>query len=180
MLHPICNTEIVTEQDIPTAHCSVIIDRFGECKLIAADMGVHRCITPQLIQQNEELLKSAPLIVFDANLSVETIEEILELANNHNRPVFFEPTDMRIAEKPFVLPAKLYNTIKFMSPNLYELRHVAEYLGYEKLNKSKSLDPAFIDESEKAILAEVTLLARFMSDKVENLIVTLGEYILVR
>lgn len=174
VLHPICNTEIVTEQDIATAHCSVILDRFGECKIIAADMGVHRCITPELIHQNQELLKSTPLIAFDANLSIETIEEILQVAKDNDRPVFFEPTDMRIAEKPFVLPAKLYKTIKFMSPNLYELRNVAKYLGYQKLNKSKSLDPAFIEASEQSILNEVTLLAQFMSDKVENLIVTLG------
>lgn len=126
------------------------------------------------IFQNEEILKKTPLIVFDANLSVETIEAILEVAKDNDRPVFFEPTDMRVGEKPFALPPQLYKTIKFMSPNLYELRTIAKFLGYSNLNKSKSLDPAFIEESEQGILAEVTRLAQFMSDKVENLIVTLG------
>jgi len=179
VLHPICNTEIVTEKEMPTANCSVTLDKFGECKMILAmNMAVHRSITPDLIFQNESLIKSAPLVVVDANLSVETMQAILEIAKDNNRPVFYEPTDMSLAEKPFVLPTQLYTQIKFASPNLYELRKMAKLLGFDTGlgigGDKKSLDPAFIDESEQGILAEVTQLAQFMSKTVDNLIITLG------
>lgn len=118
------------------------------------------------------------MTVFDGNLSIETMETILEVAMDYNKPVFFEPTDMRIAEKPFLLPAKLIRQIKFASPNLYELRSIAKYLGYTEASNKKSLDPAFIDESEQGILTEVMHLVSFLSDKIDNLVVTLGNYLI--
>lgn len=42
--------------------------------------------------------------------------------------VFYEPTDMHIAHKPFKLEPIQYRQIKFMSPNIYELRKIAETL----------------------------------------------------
>lgn len=114
------------------------------------------------------------MVVFDANLSVETIEAILEVAKDNDKPAFFEPTDMRMSEKPFVMPPQLYTQIKFTTPNLYELRHMAEFLGFSKTSKKKSLDPAFIDESEQGILTEVKQLAAFMSNKIDSQIITLG------
>lgn len=114
------------------------------------------------------------MVIFDANLSVETIEAILEVAKDNNKPAFFESTDMRMSEKPFVMPPQLYTQIKFATPNLYELRHMAKFLGFTNTNERKSLDPAFIGESEQGILTEVKQLAEFMSNKVDNLIITLG------
>uniref|UniRef100_A0A336M1B1 CSON015438 protein n=1 Tax=Culicoides sonorensis TaxID=179676 RepID=A0A336M1B1_CULSO len=174
ILHPVCNTSIVTEKDVPTANCSVIFDKFGECKIITADMGVHRCITPEMVLENVERIKDAPVVVFDANLSVETIETILEVAKDNDKPAFFEPTDMRVSEKPFVMPPQLYTQIKFATPNLYELRNMAKFLGFKTASKKKSLDPAFIEESEQSILTEVKQMASFMSNKVDNIIITLG------
>lgn len=174
VLHSVCNTTIVTEKNVPTANCSVLFDKFGECKLMTADMAVHRRITPELIFKSKELVEKSAMVVFDANLSVETIEAILEVAKDHDKPAFFEPTDMRIAEKPFVMPPQLYTQIKFATPNLYELRHMAHFLGFEHTCEKRSLDPAFVGESKPAILTEVKQLAEFMSNKVDNLIVTLG------
>lgn len=136
-------------------------------------MSFYICLQFQIFE-NKNLVKASPLVVFDANLSVETIEAILEVAKDHDKPAFFEPTDMRVSEKPFVMPSQLYTQIKFATPNLYELRHMAKFLGFEKISEKKALDPAFIDESEQGILTEVKQLAEFMSSKVDNLIITLG------
>lgn len=171
----ISNSQIVTRKDVPTANCSVLFDKDGECQLIALDLKVHRTITPDLITQKADLLKEAPLIVFDANLSIEAMEAILTIASENERPVFYEPTDMRIAQKPFVVHHQLHGPIKFVSPNLYELRSMAKFLGFANPRQRKSLDPAFIGQNEQEILVEVTELAQFMSDKLENMLITLGK-----
>lgn len=38
------------------------------------------------IQKYESLIKTAPIIVFDANLTVETISTILDLCRKYNKP----------------------------------------------------------------------------------------------
>lgn len=38
------------------------------------------------IRRNEELIKRAPLIVLDANPTIEAIEVVLELADKHQIP----------------------------------------------------------------------------------------------
>ncbi|XP_063707866.1 uncharacterized protein LOC134836602 [Culicoides brevitarsis] len=168
VLEPVCNTEFSTEKDFPTANATVLFNKDGDCKLVTLDMAVHRCITPELIQKNKNLIKNSPLTVFDANLSIETIEEILKLAREFKKPAFFEPTDLRLSHKPFLRKPELCSQIKFATPNLDELRNMAKFLGFEISQKSSNL------ENRQEILKEVKFLAEFMSKKIENLIITLG------
>lgn len=86
--------------------------------------------------------------------------------------VFFEPTDMKIAEKPFT--TEKYQCIKFITPNLYELRSIAQVLGCSGQILEYNLDEYSDIEKRKIVIQEVVKLSQFVNNYVENVIVTLG------
>lgn len=42
-------SSIFTDGEKATANCSVILDKFGDCKLCLGDMEIHKSITPELV-----------------------------------------------------------------------------------------------------------------------------------
>lgn len=120
--------------------------------------------------ENVFFLKTAPIIVIDANLTLGAMETILMFATRWNKPVFYEPTDLLIADKPFKLPSNLSKQIKFLSPNLNELRTIYKSLKLPKINETEPND----DLSK--IIEEVQNLCLGVRDYVENIIVTLGRH----
>lgn len=120
---------ISTQTKHSTSVCSVVFDKNGDCKLVLGDMSIHDDITPEQIIQNEEIISSAPIVLIDGNMATGTVEKILEICGKHKVPVFFEPTDMNVAAKPFQkLPRKLTENIKYISPNIYELEAIYKAL----------------------------------------------------
>jgi pseudouridylate synthase / pseudouridine kinase len=86
--------------------------------------------------------------------------------------VFYEPTDPFIADKPFQLDPKLYRQIKFMSPNLNELRKIVQ-----TLKPSSSLSTASFASYEGDLrIDEIAQLCEELRDTVENIIVTVGSH----
>lgn len=83
---------------------------------------------------------------------------------------FFEPTDMRIAGKPFTLPADLVRQIKFISPNIYELNEIAKALG-GAANIPNGLP---IDELLASHVASLKSLATQVNEHVDNILITMG------
>lgn len=89
--------------------------------------------------------------------------------------VFYEPTDMQIAGKPFELPPKLYGQIKFMSPNLCELRMIAKTLNIQSNHYgSCNIEDIKNQEDRFKIFTEISDLSAKLHDHVENIIVTAG------
>lgn len=83
---------------------------------------------------------------------------------------------MRCAHIPFSLPRQLTQQIKFASPNIHELRSIAIALNYPAENQSfwddnYLLDPT-VDQSE--LLKTITQAATFVSEHIDNVVVTLG------
>ncbi|EDS35654.1 conserved hypothetical protein [Culex quinquefasciatus] len=86
--------------------------------------------------------------------------------------LFFEPTDMRFAAKPFNASILAAKAIRFISPNLYELRKIARNLRYEGSVAATQVEDIKLTE----LLREVRLLGGFVNRHVDNVIVTLGAY----
>ncbi|XP_053692878.1 uncharacterized protein LOC128741242 [Sabethes cyaneus] len=80
---------------------------------------------------------------------------------------------MRIASRPFQLSPTSFKVIRFITPNLYELRDIAKTLGYSgtirKVEVENVADP-------RKLLEEVHELATFVTRYVDNVIVTLGSH----
>ncbi|XP_070497222.1 uncharacterized protein [Chironomus tepperi] len=158
-----------------TASCAVILDKVRDCKIYVGDMDIHSEITPELIYANVDLIKHAPLICIDANLSHETIDAILLLACRYDKPVFYEPTDMLIAGKPFELSPQQYRQIKFMTPNIYELRKIVDTLK----PSSESSTPFWAHDNDLKINKfsdEIAELCDKLHDDIDNIIVTAGSH----
>uniref|UniRef100_A0A8D8DXX4 Pseudouridine-5'-phosphate glycosidase n=1 Tax=Culex pipiens TaxID=7175 RepID=A0A8D8DXX4_CULPI len=167
-----CRTPVLTTGDHPTANCSILLDNRGDCKLCVGDMSVHGAISVDWINSHRDLIRAAPLVVLDANVSPATMEAIFELCVQHEKPVFFEPTDMRFAAKPFNASTLAAKAIRFISPNLYELREIARNRGYEGSIATTQVEDIELTD----LLREVRLLGGFVNRHVDNVIVTLGAY----
>lgn len=82
---------------------------------------------------------------------------------------------MQIAGKPFELPRKLYGQIKFMTPNLCELRKIAKTLDIKSEQYgSCNIEDIKNQEDRFKIFSEISDLSAKLHDHVENVIVTAG------
>lgn len=163
-----CREGSITIENCPTASCCVVLNESGECQLVVGDLSIHEKITFDLIVRNQNLLKSAPLIVIDGNLSYEAMAQVLMLAKRFEKPVFFEPTDLACAGKPFKVINEYTKQIKFISPNLNELRVIYKAFKLPEVKReSDDLDGK---------LKEIFEMCTFLKTHIENIIVTLGEH----
>lgn len=81
---------------------------------------------------------------------------------------------MRIASKPFQLPKHLIHQIKFVSPNIYELNSIAEYLGYGNFIENNEADLETMFENKPNFIERVRDTSEKIAALVDNVIVTLG------
>lgn len=161
---------VMVDEECATSLCTLLFDKTGDCKIILGNMDIHRKITAEIIQRHEELISSAPIIVIDSNLSFEAMACALRLAQKHRRPVFFEPTDMRIAHKPFTLPRNLAEQIRIISPNIYELHTIVEAItGNPVRSKVNNSDPTEI------LLEKAKYMLTLVQDNFDCIILTLGQ-----
>lgn len=87
---------------------------------------------------------------------------------------FFEPTDMRIASKPFQLPKNLIRHIKFVSPNIYELNSISEYLGYGNFIENNEVDIETLFKNNPNFIELVKDASGKIAEYIDNVVVTLG------
>ncbi|XP_065362844.1 uncharacterized protein LOC135956320 [Calliphora vicina] len=163
---------VLIDQEKTTSICSIIFDKSGNCKMCLANMEIHKSITPQVIKQQKELFKRTPLVIIDGNLGINTIEKILELSLQYNKPVFFEPTDMLIAGKPFELDTTLTQQIRIVTPNVFELKAIVESI----TGKTISWDPNRSLSSLDLLLKECKDLLKLIENKFDCIVVTLGAH----
>lgn len=168
-----CQRAIEKEPNHQTASCIIILDGMGDSKLILANMDIHKTIDSTMIKRYESLISSAPIVVFDANLSLDAIATILELCEMYDKPAFFEPTDLNFATKPFQLPKNLMQQIKFISPNIYELNEIGKIFGCDCIFNSNESEvnqllnyPWFIENIKN--------VSNVITNHVDNIIITLG------
>lgn len=121
----------------------------GDMSLAISDTDIAGYITPDFIKDRLDVLNNAAAVVFDTNLTEETIKFIAE---NCAAPLFTDPVSVSKAYK--LKPALKYlHTIK---PNVIE----AELLSGIKITDGRSLEKA----------------ARYIVDKgVKNVFITLGD-----
>ncbi|KAF5298490.1 hypothetical protein FQR65_LT01269 [Abscondita terminalis] len=124
-------------------------------------MDIHQQIKPDLINKHEADIKKCPLLIADGNLTVEALAAALKLAEKYNIPVLFEPTDVPICNKPF--KTNYWKTIKYITPNLVELKCIAEILKISFPNIS--LDP----------VEDASRVGKVLANYIPNIIITLGE-----
>ncbi|KAL0895688.1 hypothetical protein ABMA27_011765 [Loxostege sticticalis] len=66
---------------------AAVLDGKGECQIGLGDMSLHSHITPAMVDNHREVLKQAPLVVFDGNIPDSTMNHVMHLCNSMQKPV---------------------------------------------------------------------------------------------
>lgn len=73
--------------DVDTARFTVVVDVKGECRFCVSEIEPSfAAITPRLIKEYRSHLEEASLIVLDANLELDTMRYVLDVASQANIP----------------------------------------------------------------------------------------------
>ncbi|KAM4618493.1 uncharacterized protein ACJ7VT_007871 [Polymixia lowei] len=160
------NTSAVArfEEQRTATYCAVI-NESGEMSLGLGDMDIHQQITEQYVSQFERQLSSASLVCLDGNIPVSTIDYVCSLAKKHAINVWYEPTDLTKACKPFLSDS--WKSLSYSSPNLVELCMMNKSLGFP----TPEVLPSSLDEVLNCALA----LSRPLLEHLHCVLVTLGD-----
>ncbi|XP_026222095.1 pseudouridine-metabolizing bifunctional protein C1861.05-like isoform X2 [Anabas testudineus] len=159
------NTSAVARiEEQSTATYCVVITGSGELSLGLGDMDIHQQITQHYVSQFEKQLSSASLVCLDGNIPVSTIDYVCSLAKKHNINVWYEPTDLDKACKPFLSDA--WKSLSYSSPNLAELCTMNKTLGVPT--------PEVLQSSLEERLRVAVTLSRPLLEHLHCLVVTLG------
>ncbi|XP_011875981.1 PREDICTED: pseudouridine-metabolizing bifunctional protein C1861.05 [Vollenhovia emeryi] len=145
---------------VDTARFTVVLDANGECNFNVSEMESFAAITPKLIKECQSHLEGASLIVLDANLELDTIRYVLDVASQANVPVWYEPTDVQKAARIFEVGPHWKDVLHFVSPNQNELKVIGERLD--------------IPVAEDMDLAAVRNVAERLVEHIPVVITTLG------
>lgn len=89
---PFMNLEHVAEiENLSTGSYTAVLDKNGDLSIALADMEIFEEITPQLLEANSGLLKTAKCIVVDLNCPGETIDYLCSFAAENRIPLIIIP-----------------------------------------------------------------------------------------
>ncbi|XP_033120671.1 pseudouridine-metabolizing bifunctional protein C1861.05-like [Anneissia japonica] len=114
-----CITVLIGER---TASYCAGLNGSGDVFLGVGDAKICDQITPELVSGYKEVISQAPLVCIDGNIPRDTIQYVCDVCNDHNIPIWYEPTCALKAIKPFETNAGKFLT--YVSPNLRELRQM--------------------------------------------------------
>nr|XP_018909220.1 PREDICTED: pseudouridine-metabolizing bifunctional protein C1861.05 [Bemisia tabaci]XP_018909221.1 PREDICTED: pseudouridine-metabolizing bifunctional protein C1861.05 [Bemisia tabaci] len=166
---PHVDTGAVIKSEKDSACCSAILDNSGECLFIVAAMDVFQDISPHQISRHENLIRESKYIVFDGNTPLKSMEVLLQISRDHNIPVWFEPTDITLASKPF--KTKLFENITYISPNIYELLEISK-----TLNEGRNLRFEMAQSNPEDTIRQAVEHSLPLLDSIPNIMVTLGTH----
>uniref|UniRef100_A0A0K0FTR8 PfkB domain-containing protein n=1 Tax=Strongyloides venezuelensis TaxID=75913 RepID=A0A0K0FTR8_STRVS len=78
------------------------------------------CLSPEFIEEKEDIISSSEYLVLDGNLNKETLEKAIEIGRFYKKQLWYEPTDIFKVKKIFGLDNKIIKGINYFSPNRRE------------------------------------------------------------
>lgn len=144
------NTDhVLIDEKEPTGVALITVNKNGENKIVVAP-GANANLTKEEIVKNTELLSQAKLIVLQLEIPLETVGQILDLAEQKGIKVILNPAPAH------PLPASYFKGLYLITPNETEV---------------KQLTGISIKNRETAGEA----VNKFRNTGVENVVITLGE-----
>ena len=145
------NTEhVIVQPNSRSSAYLVVLDEKGTPFVSVDDMEVIQAITPRHIYARRGLIRRADMIIFDANLSPETIHSLMRLALQYDIPVCADPTSVALAPrlKPYLAQLHL------ITPNAAEAEALCD-LPAQKRDEAELAAKALVKEGVD--IAVVTL-----------------------
>lgn len=84
-------TSVAQIEGASTGSYTAVLDKNGDLAIALADMDIFEEITPQLLEANQALLKTAKCIVADLNCPKESIEYLCTFVGQHEIPLIIIP-----------------------------------------------------------------------------------------
>ncbi|PIN09276.1 Ribokinase [Handroanthus impetiginosus] len=160
------------KQDIETADVCNIFDGKGELAAAVASVeAIEKFLTPEWIQNFKFNIRSAPIVMVDANLSLPALLASCQMAAEHQTPVWFEPVSVTKSKKV----ASIVKYITFTSPNENELIAMANALSSEAKFMPMEKDSGNVKLSTESLFRMLKPAIWVLLEKgIQLVIVTLG------
>ena len=117
-------TQHLQKQGVDTSYIQTISDTSsgiaaitlseGDNSIIVVPGANHK-LTPALVQQHEQLITDADIVLLQLEIPLDSVVKAAEIANKHNVPVILNPAPMQ------ELPKKLILKSSYLTPNEHEL-----------------------------------------------------------
>ena len=147
----VCVDHVLHADNSLTGTYIALLDNRGEMTAALSDMQILEQLDAAYFMSKLDILKNASFIICDANLTIESLQYIVSVANSYDIQVCLEPVSVKKALKL----RNCLNGIDFITPSLDELC-------------------ALTDMNEKTDKAEL-MAAQLIESGVKNVITTLGK-----
>ncbi|KGR85054.1 ribokinase [Lysinibacillus odysseyi] len=125
------NMDVSSVQVAPTSTGIANILLFEQDNRIIVVPGANTYVTPQLVDKNEQAIKTSNLVVMQLEIPVETIEHTLKLCKKHGVPVLLNPAPARNFKPEWM------EDITYLTPNETE----CELIFHEQIETSLQAYP---------------------------------------
>jgi pseudouridine kinase len=155
------NTDFcLVEKEHRSAAYLAVLDNTGHLVVSVDDMAVLSCLTPQVINQNRELIKNAEMVVVDSNVPEKSIDALFKVAKRYKVRICADPTSTTLATR---LMPHLPN-IYMITPNIAEAEVLSGYtienedqaLAAARHLVTKGVDIAIITLAEEGVVYATT------------------------
>ncbi|MGA2821107.1 MAG: carbohydrate kinase family protein [Anaerolineales bacterium] len=109
-------TRVLRVQDQPTGAYLAMINPEGRLHLALDDMRILEALTPQVLEEQEDLFEGASLVFLDGNLAPSVVRVAVRLAQRSKIPICADPTSRALALR---LQPQLHN-LYLITPNAAE------------------------------------------------------------
>jgi len=104
---------IYTDSDAPSGVAFIVVDDKGENIIVVAP-GANASLNEKDIQDAEDAIKKADIILFQLEIPMSTVAEGIRLAKKHNRMVMLNPAPAAM------IPKEILHSVDFITPNQTE------------------------------------------------------------
>lgn len=102
----------------------ILTDRHGENSIVVVP-GANGTLMPADLEQHEDVLRGAGLILAQLEVPLATIEALGHMAKEHQVPLILDPAPAQ------ALPASILRNVRWITPNEVEARHLLQESGPE-------------------------------------------------
>ena len=104
---------IYTDRDAPSGVAFIVVDDKGENIIVVAP-GANATLNEKDIQDAEDVIKKADIILFQLEIPMSTVAEGIKLAKKHNRMVMLNPAPAAS------IPKEILQSVDIITPNQTE------------------------------------------------------------
>lgn len=149
----IVTSHIATLSEVNTGVAVVIVKE--EENLITVVPGANNHLTPNKIEEKEEIIKESDIILLQLEIPLETVIKTVEIAETYGVPVILNPAPST------VLPKEFFERVSVFTPNEHEL---TKMFGEERVD-SLRIDTLLMKFPEKIVMTKGKEGAYFANNK---------------